>query len=146
MPRAPGYRRTAHAVYELNYHFVWPPKYRKHIGTKDVKEFLEDLFPKVAHAYGFEVMEQNVQLDHVHLYISAPPRCAPSHIVEILKSISAREVFEKFPKIKQQLWGGELWSDGYFVRAVGDKVTSYVIQRYIRYQRSETKSKQGKLF
>jgi putative transposase len=139
-------KRASHAVYELNYHFVWPPKYRKHIATKPVKEFLENLFPKVAEAYGFEVVEQNVRSDHVHLYISAPPRFAPSRVVEIMKSMSAREVFEKFPSIKKQLWGGELWSDGYFVRAVGDKVTSYVIQRYIRYQTNEQSAKQGRLF
>lgn len=139
-------RRTSHAVYELNYHFVWPPKYRRHVATDDVKKFLEDLFPNVAHAYGFEIIEQNVQPDHVHLCISAPPRIAPAQIVDILKSISAREVFKKFPKVKQQLWGGEFWSDGYFVRAVGDKVTSFVIQRYIRYQSNEHSAKQGRLF
>ncbi|MEW6610307.1 MAG: IS200/IS605 family transposase [Patescibacteria group bacterium] len=61
------YRRTTHAVYGLNYHFVWPPKYRKHVVTKEVQKFLESLFPKVAMAYGFEVLEQNVQSDHIHL-------------------------------------------------------------------------------
>ena len=140
------YRRTSHAVYELNYHLVWPPKYRKEIGTADVKEFLEHLFPKIAHSYGFEIVEKNVQPDHVHLFVSAPPRFAPAHLVEILKSISAKEVFKKFPKIKHQLWGGELWSDGYFVRAVGDKVTSAVVERYIRYQTKETVRPQGRLF
>jgi putative transposase len=139
-------RRAAHAVYELNYHFVWPPKYRKGVLTKEVKKFLEDLFPKVARAYGFEIIEQNVQPDHLHLYTSAPPRIAPAQIVDILKSISAREVFKKFPKVKQQLWGGELWSDGYFVRAVGDKVTAFIIQRYIKYQHHEHSAKQGRLF
>ena len=109
-----------------------------------MKEFLEDLFPKIATAYDFHILEQNVQHDHVHLFVSAPPRFAPSHLVEILKSISAREVFKKFPKIKQQLWGGELWSNGYFIRGVGDQVTSFVIQRYIRYQGRED-TKQGKL-
>ena len=114
--------------------------------TKEVKKFLEDLFPKVAEAYGLEVIEQSVQSDHLHLYVSAPPRIAPAQIVDILKSISAREVFKKFPKVKQQLWGGELWSNGYFVRAVGDKITSFIIQRYIRYQRNEQNHKQRRLF
>lgn len=139
------YRRTSHAVYELSYHLVWPPKYRKGIGTPEVKKFLEDLFPKLAEAHGFEVLEQNVQLDHVHLYVSAPPRFAPADLVNVLKSISAREVFKKFPKIRKELWGGELWSDVYFVRAVGERVTSFVIQQYIRYQHKETGTRQ-KLF
>jgi len=46
-------------------------------------------------------------------------------------------VFKEFPEIKKQLWGGEFWSDGYFVRSVGDKVTSEVIRRYIKYQHQE---------
>ena len=142
-----AYRRTSHAVYELNYHFVWPPKYRKHIGTTEVKKFLEDLFPKVATAYRFEVIEQNVQPDYIHLFIQAPPRFAPAHIVETMKSISVKEVFKKFPRIRDQLWGGELWSSGYFVRAVGGQVTSFVIQRYIRYQNdTHHGKKQSKLF
>lgn len=141
-----GYRRTSHAVYELNYHFVWPPKYRKHVSRPPVKEFLENLFPQVAIAYGFEILEQNVQSDHVHLFVSAPPRFSPSQTVDILKSISAREVFKKFPEIKERLWGGEFWSDGYFVRAVGDKVTSQVIQRYIKYQTNEQAARQLRLF
>ena len=138
-----AYHRTSHAVYE----FVWPPKYRRHIGTTEVKKFLEDLFPKIAIAYGFEIIEENVQPDHIHLFIAAPPRLAPAQIVETLKSISAKEVFKKFPRIRNQLWGGELWSSGYFVRAVGDRVTSFVIQRYIRYQDQEDHGKkQSKLF
>jgi len=58
----------------------------------------------------------------VHLFVSAPPRLAPAQIVETLKSISAKEVFKKFPKVREGLWGGELWSDGYFVRAVGERL------------------------
>ena len=79
-----------------------------------------------------EVME-----DHVRLFLSAPPRYAPAEIVQIMKSISAKMVFREFPEIKEQLWEGELWSDGYFVRSTGDKVTSEVIRQYIRYQHKE---------
>ncbi len=78
-----------------------------------------------------------VNEDHVHLFLSAPPWYSPARVVEMLKSISAQMVFKKFPKIKKQLWGGELWNDGYFVRSVGDKVTSEIIRRYIRYQHQQ---------
>jgi putative transposase len=74
--------------------------------------------------------------DHVHLFLSAPPRYAPARIVQILKSISARELFARFPRLRRQLWGGQLWEDGYFVRSVGDAVTAEIIRRYIRYQKS----------
>ena len=71
--------------------------------------------------------------DHVHIFLEAPPRLSPSRIVQILKSISARELFRQFPWLRKQLWGGKLWSRGYFVRAVGDEVTADVIRRYIEY-------------
>ena len=69
-----------------------------------------------------EVME-----DQVHIFVEAPPRCSPAEVVQILKSISAREVFKKYSKLRKQLWAGELWSDGYFARSVGDKVTAEII-------------------
>jgi REP element-mobilizing transposase RayT len=78
-----------------------------------------------------EVME-----DHVHLCLSAPPRYAPARVVQILKSISARELFARFPRLRRRLWGGQLWEDGYFVRSVGDAVTAEIIRRYIRYQKN----------
>jgi putative transposase len=71
--------------------------------------------------------------DHVHVFLEAPPRLSPSRIVQILKSISARELFRQFPRLRRQLWGGKLWSDGYSVRTVGDEVTGDVIGRYIEY-------------
>jgi putative transposase len=70
--------------------------------------------------------------DHVHLFLSAPPHYAPAEIVQIMKSVSARVVFQEFPEVKDQLRGGELWNDGYFVRWTGDKVTSDVIRKYIK--------------
>ena len=75
--------------------------------------------------------------DHVHVFLEAPPRYSPSEVVQIMKSISGREVFKKFPELRKQLWAGELWNDGYFVRSVGDKVTSEMIRRYIKYQHHE---------
>lgn len=141
------FKRSAHAAYELQYHFVWAPKYRRQIGKiPGVRKFLEDLYPKVAEAYDFKVIEENIQDDHVHLFVEAPPKLSPAQMADVLKSISAREVFKKFPNVKRVLWGGTLWADGYFVRAVGDKVTSFIIQRYIKYQHHEHTVRQQKLF
>jgi putative transposase len=68
------------------------------------------------------------------MFLGAPPRYSPARIVQILKSISARELFSRFGWLRQKLWGGELWEDGYSVRSVGDAVTAEVIRRYMRYQ------------
>jgi putative transposase len=141
-----GIRRTKHAVYDLNYHFVWIPKYRKHVLGEEVASYLKEVFTKIAEEYGFNIDTMEVVEDHVHIFAEAPPKYSPSEIVQIMKSISAREVFKKFPEIRKQLWAGELWNDGYFVRSVGDKVTADIIRRYIEYQNYEDDSTQLKLF
>jgi putative transposase len=130
-------KRTSHAVYDLKYHMVWVPKYRKMILKGDLAKRITEVFTEIAERYEFEVDTMEVKDDHVHLFLSAPPRYSPAGIVQIIKSISAKMVFKQFPDVKKQLWGGELWSDGYFVRSVGDKVTSEVIRRYIKYQQQE---------
>jgi len=127
-------KRTSHAVYDLKYHLVWVPKYRKMILEGDLAKRVREVFAEIAERYEFEIDTMEVKEDHVHLFLSAPPRYSPAGVVQIIKSISAKVVFREFPEIKKQLWGGEFWSDGYFVRSVGDKVTSEVIRRYIKYQ------------
>jgi len=130
-------KRTSHAVYDLKYHLVWVPKYRKMILKGDLAKRVREVFSEIAERYEFEIDTMEVKEDHVHLFLSAPPRYSPAGVVQIIKSISAKVVFKEFPEIKKQLWGGEFWSDGYFVRSVGDKVTSEVIRRYIKYQHQE---------
>jgi len=130
-------KRTRHAVYDLKYHIVWIPKYCKIVLHEKMAKRLKEIFQGIAERYEFEIDTMEVMEDHVHLFLSAPPRSAPSEIVRIMKSVSAKMIFQEFPEVKEQLWGGELWSDGYFVRSTGDKVTSEVIRRYIRYQHKQ---------
>jgi putative transposase len=141
-----GIKSTKHAVYDLKYHLVWVPKYRKHIFNDEMRESVKEIFQKIAEEYEFEIDTMEVMEDHVHIFIEAPPRYAPSRIVQIIKSISAREIFKKYPKLKKQLWAHELWNDGYFVRSVGDKVTADIIRKYIEYQTHEVQASQLKMF
>ena len=131
-----AHKASAHAVYDLKYHIVWAPKYRKDILVGEVAHTVQELFVQIAAAYDIEIDTMEVMADHVHLFLAAPPRYAPARIVQILKSISARELFTRFPWLRRRLWGGELWEDGYFVRSVGDAVTAEIIRRYIRYQKN----------
>jgi putative transposase len=126
-------RRSKHAVYDLKYHFVWIPKYRKGILTSEIAEYAKGVFRKVAEEYDLIIDTMEIVEDHVHIFLEAPPRLSPSRVVQVLKSVSARELFREFPRLRRELWGGRLWSDGYFVRAVGDEVTGDVIRRYIEY-------------
>ncbi len=141
-----GIRRTKHAVYELKYHIVWVPKYRVHILGGEVNGYLKGLFQKIADDYEFNIDTMEIMEDHVHLFVEASPAYSPSRVVQIFKSISARELYKKFPKIRKEMWSGKIWNDGYFVRSVGDKVTSDIIRRYIQYQRQEDGVTQLKMF
>ena len=130
------YERTSHAVYELKYHFVWVPKFRRAVLKEPVATALKRIFKGTAERYGFRIVEQEVMPDHVHLFVSAPPRFSPAELVKVLKSVSWVRLMKERPEMKEVTWGGPLWSSGYFVRATGDMVTSSVIQRYIRNQRA----------
>ena len=130
-------KRTSHGVYDLKYHMVWVPKYRKMILKGDLARRMKELFAEIAERYEFGIDTMEVKGGHVHLFLSAPPRYSPARVVQVIKSRSAKVAFREFPEVKKQLWGGEFWSDGYFVRSVGDKVTSEVIRRYIKYQHQE---------
>ena len=126
-------KATPHAVYHINYHIVWIPKYRRHILAHGVKERLTEILHEIAELYDFDIEAMDVQPDHIHIFCSAPPRYAPAQVAEIMKSISAKKLFEEFPQIKRELWGSHLWARGYYVGTSGDKVTSEVIKRYIKY-------------
>jgi len=128
-------RRTQHAVYDLKYHLVWATKYRHDVIRPSMQVRLQEIFQEIGQEYEIEIDTLEIQEDHVHLFVLAPPRYAPADLVRIFKSRSAKQMFAEFPALRQRLWGGQLWSDGYFVRSVGDQVTAEVVRRYIRYQK-----------
>jgi putative transposase len=134
-----GLRRTSHAVYDTKYHLVWAPKYRKWILRGDIQERVKELFQEIAEHHGFLIDTLEVAPDHVHIFLSFPPRYSISKVVGMLKSISASEIFKEHPEVKKQLWGGEFWEDGYFVRTVGDNVTAEIIRKYITHHREQKK-------
>ncbi len=139
-------RRSGHAVYDTKYHLVWTPKYRKWVKREDIRRRVREIFLEIGAHHGFEIQETRVASDHVHIFLGFPPRYSIAYVVGILKSISAGENFDEFPSVKRELWGGEFWEDGYFVRTVGDKVTADLIKRYINYHYDEVHGKQLKLF
>jgi len=134
-------RRASHAVYDTKYHLVWCPKYRRNLFAQvPVRERAAELFREIADEYGYAIDTMEVAEDHVHIFLTFPPRYSISEVVKTLKSISARELFREFPTLRKRLWSGEVWEDGYFVRTVGDKLTSEMIRKYIGHHRAETQS------
>ncbi len=140
-------KRTSHAVYDTKYHLVWAPKYRKWVLRGDIQERVYQLFSEIAENYDIEIDTLEVAKDHVHLFVSFPPRYSISNVVGKFKSISASVLFREFPELKRQLWGGHFWETGYFVRTVGDKATADVIRKYIHYHQEHEKTpEQPELF
>ena len=133
-------KRTSHTVYDTKYHIVWAPKYRKFILRGDIQQRVRELFQEIADNHDIEIDTMEIAPDHVHLFVSFPPRYSIANVVGKLKSISASVIFREFPEVKHQLWGGEFWEDGYFVRTVGDNVTAEVIKKYIQYHQNREKS------
>ena len=133
-------KRMSHAVYDTRYHLVWAPKYRKWILKEKLRDSVKELFKEILKARDCEIEEMEIAEDHVHIFTSIPPKYSVGEMVRVLKSVSAKEIFLRHPEVKKELWGGEFWEDGYFVRTVGDKVTSEIIKKYIKYHRHEENS------
>lgn len=140
-------RTTEHNVYQIHYHFVTPVKYRKAIlGRPDREQTIIQICQEIEERYSIEFEQIGIDRDHLHYLISAAPKYAPSKIIQIIKSITARELFRIYPDIKKDLWGGELWTDGFFVATVGERGNRDVIQKYVANQGRREDVKQLKLF
>jgi len=98
-------KTTKHSKYNINYHIVFCPKYRHPIFKNKLKSELLICFKKVCSNYGYELIEQEIMSDHIHLFVSAPPTVAPVDIVRKLKSISANHIFKTFPNLKKLNFG-----------------------------------------
>lgn len=94
------------------------------------------MFQEIGENYDITVDEMEVSNDHVDIFCSFPPRYSIADVITRFKSLSARAIFREYPEVKQRLWGGEFWEDGYFARTVGDKVTSEMVKRYIQSHRN----------
>ena len=127
-------RKTYTSVFNLNYHFVWCPKYRKSFMKGKYKNFIEQHIPKIAKEKGVWPIELKVMPDHIHLFLSAPPQKAPSNIVKFFKGILGLRLFREFPELKKEFWGGHLWSPNYYVGSAGH-VSADIIQKYIDSQK-----------
>lgn len=127
-------KHTSHAVYDIQYHLVWATKYRKKVFTPTLSKYVKKVFDQIAAYYEWEIIESGVDHDHVHILVSAPPRWAPYNVVKKIKTWSAREMFKRFPSLRNTYWGGEFWKDGYMIKTVGNKADLDQIRKYIRFQ------------
>ncbi len=121
-------------VYNLNYHIVWCVKYRRKVLTQQISDYLINDINSIAKEKGFTVIEAKVgDGDHIHVFVSVPPKFSITTIVSYLKGITGRHLFMAFPEIKQKLRKGHLWNDSYFVESIGSTSSENIIH-YIERQ------------
>jgi putative transposase len=130
------YRRAAHAVYELHYHFVFTTKYRKPVLTGETALTVRELVRQVCRANDIEILAGHVRPDHVHLLLSVPPHLAPSRVMQAIKGKTSHRLLQDSRRLRREFWGRHLWARGYFVCSSGN-VTDEMIEEYIRNQGAE---------
>jgi len=128
------YIHKRHNVSVLIYHLVCPTKYRKIVITEPVDNLVKETCIEIAKRFPLHFLEIGTDNDHVHFLIQSVPMMLPTKIARVVKSITAREIFARIPEVKKQLWGGEFWSDGYFMSTVGKNGTETAIQQYVKNQ------------
>lgn len=130
------YIHKSHNVSLLLYHIVCPAKYRRVVFTEEVDQKLKETCLEISKRYEITFVEIGTDEDHVHFLVQSVPMYSPKRIVQIIKSITAREILASCPKVKKQLWGGEFWTDGYFMSTVGQHGNEETIKKYIQNQGS----------
>lgn len=121
----------------LLYHVVCPAKYRRKVFLEDVAKSLKEVCIGIGDRYEVNFVEIGVDEDHVHFLIQSVPMMQPNRIVQIIKSITAREIFKRHPEVRKQLWGGNIWTSGYYVNTVGRYGNEEVIKKYVKEQGRE---------
>jgi REP element-mobilizing transposase RayT len=133
----------------LLYHLVFPAKYRKKVFDDKIDQKLRDVCIEITEKYEIIFVEIGNDLDHVHFLVQSVPTITVTRIVTVIKSITAREVFKEFPRLKKEMWGSSLWTSGYYANTVGLYASKDTIRNYIKNQganeKNYTKIYQGQL-
>jgi putative transposase len=131
-----SYKHGAHSKHRLMIHLVWIPKYRKRILKGKLAARIDELLRLCAEANGWEVLELNVQQDHVHIVVQFVPTIAVSRMVQLLKGKSSKVIRFEFPELEEVYWGDSFWADGYFAETVGitnaETILNYVKNQHLQ--------------
>lgn len=142
-----GLKKGYHCAYSIHYHIVFPVKYRKALIDEEVVKTIQETAIGIEGRYPIEIEAMGMDRDHVHLLCGAHPKMSPGKIVQIFKSITARKIFSERPEVKKELWGGEFWTDGYYVATVGERGDWETVEKYVEKQGKQREElKQLKLF
>jgi putative transposase len=128
------YIHKSHNVTVLLYHLVFPAKYRRAVFDPHIDEVLKEVCLEIADRYQVKFLEIGTDKDHVHFLVQSVPTYSVTKLVTLVKSLTAKEIFRRCPQVKKQLWGGEFWTDGYFVSTVGKHGNENMIGKYVESQ------------
>ena len=132
------FEKQSHVLWHCQYHLIWVPKYRFRVLSGAVKEEVESTIKLYVSKLGCQIVELNVQIDHVHLLAKIPPKVSISTLMGTVKGKAAMRVFTKFPGLKvKPYWGNHFWADGYCVDTVG--IDADMIRKYVKYQENKEK-------
>jgi REP element-mobilizing transposase RayT len=126
--------RKEHNASIIMYHIVCPAKYRRAVINTEVDKKLREVCEGIEARYEIKFLEIGTEKDHVHFLVQSVPTYSPAKIVQTIKSITAKKIFEACPEVKKALWGGEFWTRGYYVGTVGEHGDEQVITRYVKNQ------------
>ena len=136
-----------HCAYDTHYHIVFPVKYRKALLDQQISKAIVEIAQEISLRYEIEFENIGCDLNHIHILCSfSPAKYKGGDIIRIFKSITARELFVRFPKLRKDLWGGEFWSDGYYFATVGERGNWNIVKRYIDNQGKTIPTSQLKLW
>ena len=136
------YIHNSHNVSVLLYHFVFPAKYRKVVFSETIDNKFKEICLEISKRFQIHFLEIGTDNAHVHFLVQSVPTYSVTKIVTAIKSITAREIFKYHPEVKLQLWGGEFWSDGYFVKTVSKFGDENTISQYVQNQGNAKEYKQ----
>ncbi len=131
------FRKLAHAIWDCKYHIVWCPKYRFRILKGAVRKSVCEIIKQLCEWKKLEILEMNVQKDHVHLVISIPPKLSVSEVTGFLKGKCAIKIFDRHLELKRRYWGRHFWAKGYCVSTIG--LDEEKIRKYVKWQLEKDK-------
>ncbi len=135
-----------HSTYNTHYHIVFPIKYRKALLTPQIDQAILAIARSIEKRYDITFETIGTDGNHIHILCSFKPSYSGVDVVLIFKSITARELFKQFPELRKELWGGELWSDGYYIATVSEGGSIAQIHQYITNQGKTSETTQLTLF
>ena len=140
------FEKLSQTLWHCQYHIVWVPKYRYRVLRDKIAQEISSCIRSFSEQKATEIVELNIQYDHVHLLVFVPPKLSISDYVGTIKGRTAIRVLNKFKHLKKKpYWGNHLWARGYCVDTVG--LDAEMIRKYVKYQEAvEHRAEQQSIF